>query len=129
MNTEPSSELHALLDEKLDTFEKLELVLALHTAGKPLTVAELAFQLQVGREVLRRVADEIIASGVIEMVDDDAVRLKPGSWDPHIAEAADIYTTEPTKLMKILSRIAMAKLRGMAARTFADAFRIRRKGD
>lgn len=127
VNGKPSHSLHVLLDRKLDTFEKLELVLVVRAAGTPLTMSELAMQLQVGRDVLRRVAEEVAASGVVELIDGDAVRFKEGTWEPDIAEAAKLYATEPTTLIKVLSRISMERLRSRAARTFADAFRIRRK--
>ena len=129
VTTEPSTELLVLLDAKLDTFEKLELVLALRDAGTPMTLAEMALHLQVGREALRRVADEVASSGMIDASHDDVLHLRHGHWDPLLDEAAHCFANEPSKLMRALTRIAMARIRGMAARTFADAFRIRRKGD
>jgi hypothetical protein len=128
VNGGASHSLHVLLDRKLDTFEKLELVLVLRAAGKPLTMSELALQLQVGRDVLRRVAEEVAATGVVELMDDDAVRFNAGTWEGEIAEAANLYATEPTTLIKVLSRISMERIRSLAARTFADAFRIRKNG-
>ena len=127
MKRELSQGLHALLDGKLDTFEKLELVLAVRTAGQSVTVSDLAMELQVGRDVLRRVIADVIASGVLQAVDGDAVCLRHGSWEPQIAEAAGIYEADPTTLLKVLSRISMERIRSRAARTFADAFRIRGK--
>jgi DNA-binding IclR family transcriptional regulator len=124
-----SPELYALLSAKLDTFEKLELVLALRAARAPLTLADLALQLQVGREALRRVLDDVVDSGLLEPSGADAFRLLPGRWDPQLEEAAVIHAAEPTKLMRAFTRLAMERIRGMAARTFADAFRIRKKGD
>jgi DNA-binding GntR family transcriptional regulator len=123
----PTIRLLALLDAKLDTFEKLEVVLALHAAGSPLTMTELAVELQVGRDVLRRVAEDVADSGLVEMVEGDAVRMLPTSHDAEIAEAAAIYLVDRSVLLHELSRIAMDRIRGLAARTFADAFRIRRK--
>ncbi|MBA3498885.1 MAG: hypothetical protein H0T65_00830 [Deltaproteobacteria bacterium] len=91
-------------------------------------MADMALHLQVGREALRRVADEVAATGMID-ASQDVLQLRPGGWDPLLDEAARCFASEPTKLMRALTRIAMARIRGMAARTFADAFRIRRKGD
>jgi hypothetical protein len=124
-----SPELQALLDQTLDTLEKLEVVLALRAAGKPLSLAELALQLQVGQDVLRRVVDSVVASGIVERHDDDVLELRSGSWDPQLEEATRVYTTDPQGLMRAFTRIAMERIRGRAARTFADAFRIRKKGD
>ena len=124
-----SPDLYALLDEKLDTFEKLELVLALRSAVKPMPLADLAVQLQVGREALGRVADQVVAAGILEVVSEDALRLRQNPWDRQLAEAAHVFASEPHKLARAFTRIAMGRIRGMAARTFADAFRVRKKGD
>lgn len=128
MTTDLTPELHELLDEKLDSFEKLELVVALRSSGKEMTLADLALQLQVGTDALRRVAEEVVSSGMIDMTGEDVLRLRPGRWDPLIDQAAHITAHEPSKLMRAFTKIAMARIRGMAARTFADAFRIRKKG-
>jgi hypothetical protein len=124
-----SPELYALLENKLDTFEKLEVVLSLYAAGRPLTLRELAHELQVGTDVLQRVADGVVDTGVIRRSDGEAFALCPGSWDAAIQEAARLHATQPQSLMKALTRIGMERIRGMSARTFADAFRIRKKGD
>jgi hypothetical protein len=92
-------------------------------------LAELAVQLQVGREALRRVADEVVASGIVRALDDDCLQLMSGSWDPLLEEAALVHSAAPAKLVRVFTRIAMERIRGMAARTFADAFRLRKKGD
>ncbi len=94
-----------------------------------MTLADLATQLQVGREALRRVADEVVRSGMIDVNHEDVFRYRPGEWDPLMDEAAHMFAKEPSKLLRALTRIAMERIRGMAARTFADAFRIRKKGD
>lgn len=124
-----SPELYDFLYENLDTFEKLELVLVLRSAEKPLSVAEIALQLQVGPEALRRVVVEVAATGIVGWVDDESVRLSSGDWGPLIEEAAALYASEPSVLVKCFTRIGLQRMRGMAARAFADAFRIRKKGD
>lgn len=126
---DPSPELLTFLDRKLDTYEKLELVLVLRAAGSPMTLADVAVQLQVGPDALRRVVKEVAASGVIDAHQDDQIRLRPGPWDPLMAEAAQLLATEPNRLLRALTRIAMERIRGRAARTFADAFQLRKKGD
>lgn len=124
---ELSPELLELLEAKLDTFEKLELALALRAAGKAETLTELALELQVGREVLRRVAETVITTGIIEACDEDSLRLRSGPWNPLLDEAAAAYAADPRKLMRLYTRIAMQKIRGLSARTFADAFLLKKK--
>ena len=129
MKSNLSPELQELLDRTLHTLEKLEVVLALRAAKKPLSTADLAVELQVGEEVLRRVVDSVVASGILETTEGDILRLRSGSWDPQLEEAARVYADDPQTLMRAFTRIAMERIRGRAARTFADAFRIRKKGD
>jgi predicted transcriptional regulator len=124
-----SPELHALLESKLDTFEKLEVVLTLRAAGRPMSLNEVAHELQVGPEALQRVTDSVVASGIIVRSEDDLFALRSGPWDVLVDEAARLHQRQPQQLMRALTRIAMERIRGMSARTFADAFRIRKKGD
>lgn len=128
MTTDLSPELIGLLESKLDTYEKVELVLALRAAGAPMTMTDLAMELQVGRDALRRVADEVVASGMIDSVPEDSLHYRPGEWDSVLDEAAHVFAKETNKLLRALTRIGMERIRGLAARTFADAFRIRKKG-
>jgi hypothetical protein len=128
VSTPLSPELHALLESKLDTFEKLEVVLTLRTAGSPLTLTQLAHELQVGTEALQRVTDSVVESGIIAQSDDNLFALRSGTWDPLIEEAAHLHQHHPQQLMRAFTRIGMERIRGMSARTFADAFRIRKKG-
>jgi hypothetical protein len=111
----PSQELHALLHDKLDTFEKVELVLHLRAATNPLTVDDLALELQVGRVALRRVAGEVAATGLVELAD-DRVQLVPGAWDPLLAELATLYADDPAQLLHILTRITMLEIRNRTVR-------------
>jgi hypothetical protein len=124
-----SPALHALLESKLDTFEKLEVVLTLRAAGRPLSLSEVAHELQVGTEALQRVMDSVVAFGIIARSDDDLFALCSGSWDDLVDEAAQLHQRQPQYLMRAFTRIGMERIRGMSARTFADAFRIRKKGD
>ncbi len=123
-----SPQLHALLEAKLDSFEKLEVVLTLRAAGRPMSLTELARELQVGTEALQRVVDGVVASGIVAS-DDDLFALRSGSWDVLVEEAAHLHQHHPQQLMRAFTRIGMEKIRGMAARSFADAFRLRKKGD
>jgi hypothetical protein len=127
VSSELSPDLYELLADKLDSLEKLEIVLTLRAAARPISTADVATQLQVGHDALRPVIDHVVASGMAQMSDRGLV-YRPGTWDPVLDEAAQVYANDPTKLMRAFTQIAMHRLRGMAARNFADAFRIRKKG-
>jgi hypothetical protein len=123
----PSPALRRLLETKLDTYEKLELVVVLSKRpGMEAPIAELARELQVGHDVLKRLADEVARAGLVEITGDQ-IRL--------VAEAGDLAlitegaALEPRKVISLLSSIALDRIRGMAARSFADAFTLRKKKD
>lgn len=122
-------ELNALLEGKLDTFEKLEVVLTLRASGQPLSLEDLAHELQVGAEALQRVTDSVVASGIVARSDDGFFALRSGWWDTLVDEAARLHQRQPQLLMRAFTRVAMERIRGMSARAFADAFRLRKKGD
>jgi len=123
----PSPALRRLLETKLDTFEKLELVVVLSKRpGMTATFDDVARELQVGSDVLRRVAADLARSGLVEL-EGDQVTLTPADGELQmIAEGAQL---EPRAVMRLLSSIALDRIRGMAARSFADAFTLRKKKD
>ena len=126
----PSPELRRLLETKLDTYEKLELVVVLSKhADKEALAADLARDLQVGDDVLMRFAGEVARSGLVEITG-ERIRLVA---QPHelatIAEGATLFESDPRRVMSLLSAIALDRIRGMAARSFADAFTLRKKKD
>jgi hypothetical protein len=67
---------------------------------------------------------------LVSLDEDDKVKLvaTPEELDV-IAEGAQFYESSPRKVISLLSTIAMDRIRGMAARSFADAFTIRKKKD
>ncbi|CAN5915989.1 hypothetical protein BH11MYX3_BH11MYX3_11720 [soil metagenome] len=124
----PSEELRALLDAKLDTLEKLEIVLALRDAPENTsTVEKLAHHLQVGPSVLAVVVEEIKRAGVVSMTGDDVTLMLDGAHTPLLAEAELLYKRRPSDFIRLFSTIAMHRIRRMAARSFSDAFQLRKK--
>jgi hypothetical protein len=125
----PSPALRRLLESKLDTLEKLELVLMLREAPTPLR--EAARHLQVGEEVLRRVVDEVARTRMVEIVGtNDQLGLRASDDELEaIEEAAQIYREDRPRMSALLSAIAFDRIRSMAARSFADAFRLKKKDD
>jgi hypothetical protein len=126
-NPQASQALRRLLETKLDTFEKLELVLVLQKSG-PTSVADLVRELQVGHDVMLRLVGDVVRTGLVELSADDTVRLVAGPAELEvIAEGAQLYAFDRSKVITLFSAIAMDRIRSMAARSFADAFQIRKK--
>jgi hypothetical protein len=125
---QPSDALRALLDAKLDTLEKLEIVLALRDApDRSSSVEALAHHLQVGPSVLRQVVDEVARANVVTVRGDIVELVLDGSNTALLDEASALHHGHRHELIRVFSMIAMARIRQMAARTFADAFQIRKK--
>jgi hypothetical protein len=119
--------LRRLLETKLDTYDKLELVVLLSKrAEMQASMAELERELQVGHDVLKRLAGEIARTRLLEITDEQVRLVATPDELEAIAEGAGL---EPRKVISLLSSIALDRLRGMAARAFADAFTLRKKKD
>lgn len=128
----PSPALRRLLEKRLDSFEKLEIVLALRDAeNHELTIEQLARELQIGSDVLRRITTALVGTGLVEESGPDRVRLIANGADvPTLDEASKLYLEDRTEIVGLFSSIALDRIRGMAARSFADAFKIgKKKGD
>lgn len=121
--------LAKLMESKLDTLEKLELVIMLHEAGAPVSVTDAARELQIGTDVLRRMALQVQRTRLLT-VKEDLLQLTSRDGELQAIQSAhEIYRGHRHILIERLSAIAMNRLRSMAARSFADAFRIRKKDD
>lgn len=117
-----------LLDVMLNSFEKLEITIALHrTASHASSVSELSTKLGLASHIVERGVDELVRAGAVQLVDGVA-RLTLDAKDiPAMDEIAVIYDDDRLLVVRTLTEISMDKIRGMAARAFADAFQLRRK--
>jgi hypothetical protein len=101
--------------------------LALYRAsGASRPLAELGPALLLDLDGVKRVARELVASGVIEFDGPDWIRLMATYETAQLAELARIYDEDRVLVVTTLSNIAMSRIRGMAARTFSDAFMVRK---
>lgn len=120
-------ELQAFLETRLNTLEKLELALALRDPEHDVTVAGLARALQIGHDVLLQLANEVARTKLV-VVEDGSVRLLASPEERALLdEAAALYENDRRFVMRLMSKIAMDQIRQMAARSFADAFDLRKK--
>lgn len=124
-----SDGLRRLLETRLDSFEKLEVVVRLRrTSDGRQRLAELASQLQVGEHVLRRLIVDLQRTATIELAPDDTVCLRLDASDGElISEAAGLYAKSRSDLIALYASVALDRIRSMEARNFADAFRFRKK--
>jgi hypothetical protein len=124
----PTAAARRLLDGKLDSFEKLELSIALYRApAHSLSLSELSTKLQLSIHIVDRGIDELARAGIVQAAGGLA-RLTIDAQDlPALDEIAAFYDEDRLLVVRTLTEIAMDRIRGMAARAFADAFQLRKK--
>lgn len=114
----------------LDSFEKIEIAIALHRAeAQTLAVRELEDKLQLSSQVIERGLDELVHATAVHVAGGFA-RLTLRAQDlPAMDEIAALYDEDRLLVIRTLTEIAMDRMRGMAARAFAGAFQLRRKNE
>jgi DNA-binding IclR family transcriptional regulator len=125
-----SNTLRRFLDARVDSFEKLELLMLLRRApGGSSTVRELAHALDLGGDEVRTLIAALSTGGLVGRAPDGAVSLSPRTDEDRAAmdELAQIYDDDKITLVKAIAESAMERLRNLAGRAFAEAFVIRKK--
>lgn len=78
-------------------------------------------------DIVSRAVDDLTLAGFVENAG-GLTRLTASAEDlAAVKELVDLYDEDRILVVRALSQIAMDKIRGMAARTFADAFKLRKK--
>jgi hypothetical protein len=126
-----SPSLRKLLDATIDSIEKLDLVIALYAApGRRLPIDTLTARLGfVGRDEIRRLAQDLSAHGLtVETLDDHIVLIPQSSADESaLAELAAIHANDKALLIVAIAERAIERLRELAGRAFTQAFATRRR--
>jgi hypothetical protein len=119
-----------LLQSRIDSFEKLELVNALHGAPRAtMSLEQLATQLRTTQAAVRNAATELRAAALVEVTSAGEVQLIPPT-SREVAALDDLikcYREDQFAVVKALGEISLARIRNMAAHAFADAFVLRKK--
>lgn len=113
--------------EVLDSFEKLEVVLALHRATTPLSQAQLVSQLGLESDQIVDAMQGLVASGAVAGGSAGYRLADEGPWTAHLRALADLHKTDRMTVVTAMSNAALERMRARAARAFADAFVIRSK--
>lgn len=130
LSTVLSSSLRELLDAHVDSFEKLEVVMAMRRApGQRCTMQQLTASHEIDRDDLRTVVGQLCASGIAREPAPGELALDPRT--PELRGALDeleaLYDGDRLALVKTIAESAMNRLRNLAGRAFAEAFVIRKK--
>lgn len=123
----PSDRVRELLLGPVDSFEKLEVLLALHgAAGGPMSLATLAARAHVAIEHADAAATGLESDGLIERTAPNVWRARTDASE-RIGELAVAWDTCRPDVLMLMTDRALGRIRSSAARAFADAFRLRRR--
>lgn len=115
---------------RVDSFEKLELVVALYGAPRStMTVDELSQLLKISRDETRRTALELRGASLVVLTSSGAVQLLPPTTRDLelVGKLVALYDQDRLAVVKAMGQIAVDRIRNMASRAFAEAFVIRKK--
>jgi hypothetical protein len=122
--------------EVLDSFEKLEILLAVAGAGAaaaasgpyPAQAIIAATALDAG--MVAEALAELVASGVLVASATGYSLAADAPWTVHVGALVQLHRSDRMLVVSIMSQAAVNRLRLRAERAFADAFVFRsRKGD
>jgi hypothetical protein len=122
-------DVRRLLIEKIDSFEKLE-VLALLCAERTLvfTLRTAAARLRLAEPLVQTALLDLCAAGILDKQGEE-YRYQPRS--EALGKQADglcaAYNDDRIAVLNVLTQAALDRIRGSAANAFADAFRLRGK--
>src|SRR4051812_47119981 len=119
-----SDGLRLFLATRIDTFEKLEVMIAL--AGAPdatMTTDQLSNAVRLPSDVVRETIAELHGAQLVEVSSAGAIQVLAQSQGDRacLDELLDLYASSPLTVMRVLNELAMDRVRNMASRTFAEA--------
>lgn len=121
------SSVTQFLERYLDDFEKLEVAHFLWKRRAPIPRDELGESIRVPPSLLSDVLKALTASNVVVVDAAEKVRLGSRASEPSFEALMKEYDDDRFAVLSRVSRIAMDRMRAMAARAFANAFVVRKK--
>jgi hypothetical protein len=128
-----SSELKALLRERIHSYEQLELVLLVRQSpSQAWSLEPIAKRLKMPEAAALEAVDDLRNGGLLEIVLDGhrrAYRYRPAT--PELArlidELAHAFEEERLALVRLMNQYAVERVRTAAMRMFADSFILGKK--
>jgi hypothetical protein len=116
-----------LLETQLDSVEKLEIMRALRASGQGLSTEQLESRCTLTSEIVGDTLLDLERSKFVELdASGKLVRLGQAATEPRFVALLRHYEEDRLGILSVLSSAAMQRIRSMAARTFAEAFVIRK---
>jgi hypothetical protein len=121
--------LERLLLGPIDSFEKLEIAIALRASNiSRWTLDQVAERTGAPTSVLARALEELAAAGIVEL-GGDAWSLASGCDVGAIDELVTAWSSRRAAVLAVMTQRSLERIRASAASTFADAFTFRRRGN
>lgn len=121
-----------LLRERVGSLEQLEALLLLHREpAHAWSLPELADELSLPTGMLASELDALVAAGLVAHAQGRwTYAPREAASGESVARLAALYPVRRLEVLRLLSDLAVQRIRGSAARAFADSFVIgRRKKD
>jgi hypothetical protein len=116
-----------LLIGPVDSFEKIYLIVTLHRAETPQGLDALETSTGAPTTILQGALEQLAASGLVAQ-QAGCWRLAPDRDVTAIDELVAAWTSSRTAVLNLITYRSLERIRSSAARTFADAFRLRGGG-
>lgn len=119
-----SGELRDLLRDRVDSHEKLDIVLWLRRCAGPADVPALQQALELPRATIQEVLRDLVKLGLVAHSESDHFVYAPEHEELRRAvdELALALESDPIPIIKRMSANAIDRVRGSAAKAFAEAF-------
>lgn len=98
-------------------------------AARTQSPRELAARVQLPIDLVERALDDLVRARFVELAGGLARLTIPANLVPDVQALVELYATDRILIVRTLSELALGRVRGMAARAFADAFVLRKKSE
>src|SRR5690349_19775287 len=102
--------LRKLLEQRVNSIEKLEIVVAFAPRDRSLTAAELEATLPIGRDELRHALEELTKDGILA-TNASSYQIA-ADCVPDIEQLMSRYRDDRVQVLSMLTAIAMERIRG-----------------
>lgn len=121
--------MRALLERRIDSFEKFEVVRRVWLRrDEAVTAATIADDLQLPSSEITTTLADLATHGIVVREEGERYRAAVASAEaPTIDAMLALYVRDPLSLLRILNELALRRLRGLTARKFSDAFILSKK--
>ena len=118
-------EVRRFLEEVVDSYETLQVLpLLFRRTGDRRSTAAIAAELEIPVRTVEAVVLQLEGRGLVRRTGRAECCYEPGTAeDATLTALAHLYATDAAEVLRVLSTHAIERVRGSAARLFAEAFR------